>query len=112
MEGASNLSVVLRKDSGRISERTDIAVRVDLSGTFSALDGPDFKVALLNTTIDFDPDEQEEIIPLTIIHDNLQEGLESFRLTVTSVDLRFGPRSDTFATTEVFITDSDGTLCV
>ena len=112
LEGASNPSVVLRKDSGRISERTDIAVMVDLSGTFSATRGPDFEVALLSTRIDFAPNEQEETISLTIVDDNLPEGLESFRLTVTSVELGFGPRSDTFATTEVFITDNDGTCCV
>ena len=112
LEGASNPSVVLRKDSGRISERTDIAVRVYLSGTFSATRGPDFEVALLNTKIDFAPNEQEETISLTIVEDNLPEELESFRLTIISVGLRFGPRSDTFATTEVFIRDNDGTLCV
>lgn len=66
---------------------------------------------MLETRIDFDPDVQSIDIPVSILQDELPEGTESFTLSVESVDFGFGAqRFDTFAETEVFITDNDSML--
>ena len=107
------MNVVIRKDSGVSSERTDIDVRIELTGTSSATPGIDFQISLLNTTIHFDPatpntlETMQVSIPLNIIDDFIFEKQESFNLTISkSADLQFGPFHDTFATTEVFIIDN------
>lgn len=117
-EGEQNLALLIRKDSGVVSERTDISARISLIGTPSATQGTDFQITL-NTRIDFDPETENapEVvavpIPLTVIDDQLPEGQESFSLTVVAAEFAFSaPLLDTFATTEVFINDNDGTYVI
>ena len=120
-EGGQNLALLIRKDSGVVSERTDIAATISLITTPSpsATEGTDFEIPLLDTRIDFNPamgNTPEVVavsIPLSIIDDQLPEGQESFSLRVASADFVFSaPFLDTFATTEVFINDNDGTRAV
>lgn len=113
IEGEPNANVVIRKDSGVSSERTDIDVRIELTGNSSATPGIDFQIPLLNTTIHFDPvtpntpETMQVAIPLNIIDDSIFEEQESFTLKISKLaDLQFGPLHDTFATTEIFITDN------
>ena len=100
--------MTLAKDSGVISERTDISVRVSLQPNPTATQGSDFSVTMLDVIIPFEPSVQSVDIPINIIEDALPEGVESFILSVESADFGFGAeRVDTFAETEVFITDND-----
>ena len=116
-EGGQNLALLIRKDSGVVSERTDIAATISLIMTPSpsATEGTDFEITLLNTRIYLVPatGNRPEVvavsIPLTIIDDQLPEGQESFSLRVTAADFMFSaPLLDTFATIEVVIVDNDG----
>ena len=112
-EGQSNTFITVAKDGGVVSERTDIAVNISLQGIPTATPGEDFEVIQLNTVVSIDPDDQEVNIPVSILEDLLPEGVESFTLTVARASDGFGfsaDRTDTFATTEVFITDNDGML--
>ena len=120
-EGEQNLALLIRKDSGVVSERTDIAATISLITTPSpsATENTDFDIPLLDTRIDFDPamgNTPEVVsvsIPLSIIDDQLPEGQESFSLRVTAADFSFSaPLLDTFATTQVFINDNDGTTAI
>jgi hypothetical protein len=109
-EGQSNTFITVAKDGGVVSERTDIAVNISLQGIPTATPGEDFEVIQLNTVVSIDPDDQEVNIPVSILEDLLPEGVESFTLTVARASDGFGfsaDRTDTFATTEVFITDND-----
>ena len=120
-EGGQNLALLIQKDSGVVSERTDIAATISLITTPSpsATEDTDFDIPLLNTRIDFDPamgNTPEVVavsIPLSIIDDQLPEGQESFSLRVASADFTFSaPLLDTFATTEVLINDNDGMTAI
>ena len=91
-----------------MSERTDVAVNISLQGPSTATQGVDFEVLQLDTTIQVEPGVQEVNISVDILEDLLPEELESFTLTVSSVGFGFSAeRTDTFATTEVFIMDDD-----
>ena len=107
-EGQTGAFVTLAKDSGIVSERNDIAVRISLQTGSTATQGSDFSVVNLDARIDFEPSAQSINIPLSIIEDSLPEGVESFTLSVASADFGFGVvRVDTFETTEIFIADDD-----
>ena len=100
--------MTLGKDSGVISERTDIAVRVSLQLNPTATQGSDFSINMLDVIIPFEPSVQSVNLPINIIDDALPEVVESFILSVESANFGFGAeRVDTFAETEVFITDND-----
>ena len=108
-EGQSG-TVTVAKDGGVVSERTDIAVRITLQGGSTATQGVDFEVTQLDTVISVAPGVRSVDIDVTTIEDMLPEGAESFTLTVASAGFGFSAdRTNTFATTEVFITDNDGT---
>ena len=101
--------MTIAKDGGVISERIDIRVTIMLQSGSTATNEADFEVDQLETVISLDPGVQSVDIPVDILDDQLPEGVESFTLTVSSAGFGFTPpRTDTFATTEVFITDNDG----
>ena len=107
-EGQANAAVTLAKDSGVISERNDIAVRITLLPDPTATQNSDFSITMLDVRIDFDPGAESIDVPINVLEDALLEGVESFRLRVASDDFGFGAeRMDTFQDTEVFITDND-----
>ena len=108
-EGLSGAAITLAKDSGVLSERNDIVVTVSLTGQPTATQGSDFQVTLLDTDIRFGPDDVTVDIPLSILEDQLPEGLESFSLLVEDVGFPFNtPRINTFEVTQVVIRDNDG----
>ena len=110
-EGQSRAFVTLAKDAGRMSQRSDIAASISLGPGPSATPHRDFSIPLLDSRIDFENSDQSINIPLSILEDNLSEGVESFTLSVESADFLFdATRTDTFQTTQVFITDNDGTF--
>ena len=111
-EGQSGAFVTLAKDAGRISQRTDIAAMISLGPSPSATPDSDFSITLLGSDIDFNPSDQSINIPLSILEDSLPEGVESFTLSVVSAgNFPFGAaRTDTSPTTQVIITDNDGTF--
>ena len=111
-EGQSGAFVTLAIDAGRISKRTDIAARISLDVPIStATPNSDFSIPLLDSRIDFENSDQSINIPLSILEDGLPEGVESFTLSVESADFPFdATRTDTFPTTQVFITANDGTF--
>ena len=103
--------MTLAKDAGRMSQRSDIAASISLGPGPSATLIIDFTISLLDSRIDFGNSDQSINIPLSILEDNLSEGVESFTLSVETADFPFSAtRTDTFPTTQVFIRDNDGTF--
>ena len=114
-EGDSGAVITLSKDSGIISERTDIAVNISLSGSATAEEGTDFIIPFLDLINEFNPEQQSIDVHLKIINDQVPEGQESFTLRVINVGVGFGfptERQDTFETTEIFINDISSKLTV
>ena len=103
--------MTLAKDAGRMSQRTDIAAMVSLGPNPSSTLISDFSITLLDSRINFEESDQSINIPLSILEDNLPEGLESFTLSVVSADFPFRAAwTDTFPTAQVVITHNDGTF--
>ena len=95
-------------DSGIISERNDISVRLSLLPNGTATEGRDFRLLLLDSVIEFAPGVQSVFVPLEILEDPFLEGMESFVLTVESAGFGFYPeRMATFSQTTIFIIDDD-----
>ena len=94
--------IPIRKDNSMLSEQT-FQVTVTLQSGSSATANQDFTFSSMTYT--FLPSNQQMNVSLTILNDNMPEGMESFVLSVSLGGFLSIPQ---FPTTEVFITDDDG----
>lgn len=94
--------VQIHKDFSRLSEQ-DLQISVQLaSGSRTATEDDDFSFDAANFV--FLPSDQEMDVSLTIVNDNIPEGVESFTLTVVYSSPLSDPQN---ITTEIFIRDDD-----
>ena len=101
-EGSGDVVIRIHKEFSRISEQ-NLTISIQLSSeSKTATEGVDFTFDSMSYV--FLPSDQEMDIPLTILNDNIPEGLESFTLTVVYSSPLRDPQN---MTTEIFIQDDD-----
>ena len=94
--------VQIHKDFSGLSEQ-DLSISVQLdTGSRTATEDDDFSFDAASFI--FLPSDQEMDVPLTILNDNIPEGLESFTLRVVYSSPLSDPQN---ITTEIFISDDD-----
>lgn len=96
------MAVQIHKDFSRLSEQ-DLSISVQLvTGARTATEDDDFSFDAASFI--FLPSDQEMDVPLTILNDNIPEGLESFTLRVVYTNPLSDPQN---ISTEIFISDDD-----